>query len=632
MSSAAADELFNTNIENSEMRRMLVDFPNSRAYAIDDSKLKTRYGERYKQLIDTPEYKNLPAKLDDIPVSQRSFIPQDDPRWLDMRKQPQLTGSVSAELLGFHDMRAATILNIPKMMHVDRAVDPFNHKWEELLMRVRHGNLPRTPMDPPGNVYCAGGKAKEANGLAYMMDSIGNMQFREVGAIDVGPEQLVYFKELVNVFENNAPIVSFPPGFKLVISPDGDITVPAKVFVDEDGDVVVTDSMDMALEMKTPTYFGCVDHQVKAKKDAGLPFFPGFEFYAKGRNCKPYEKPKEYYLTQCFLEMLALKRDACLFACATYAQGMRIWRIDMNQRYLSLTLSVLIFMYKRFVMNDKQVPTDYFLSFHYEHPHRIIYEELLNMTNAICKETGSNMYMEVAGTVTAKIATDIGLLSTESFVAFPNLPEADIPAYQLVCIYGRRLLLAYNRLTWPSKWRQLAEREANLTVLSNTRFTMFAKVVFANIADTLAKSGKFKEEIMKHDLVKHETIELKERFILALYKYLFELYGEEAFGVPLELEVFVHNIVRRAIALGKRLHIPSVAVCDLFCRTWTDNVVREMKKTHQSTCPWHVSSVGFLYDMLMDESVFNRDNEAESRTAVHSWQFERLFATLAVCL
>jgi len=605
-------------------KRGIPDFPDHWGYAIKEDKLPQRYGrKRFRSLTETPEYKGLAVLLEDIPKHMRRYIPQDDPRWLELRKQAQLTGSVSAELIGFHDETAAGLLGLPGIMFRRLRVCPFNDKWNDIRVRFKYGELPRTPMDPPGNVNCAQGKVKEANALAYIMDSIPTMEFREVGAIEITEDQLACFN-LVNVFKNNERITSFPDKFKIVISPDGDITAPASAASmggEDDGHIFDSQMEDMALELKFPTFFG---------EKTSSPF-RGFEYYPKGEKmCKVYDYPKTYYLPQCFLEMLALKRKSLLFGCATYASGMKVWKIEMNETYLSLILSVMILMFEKFTVKDQPVPTDYFFQrYSMDHPTRQKYEQLLTMTKQI-SET-SPIYMVISGSNTKRITSEIGVVSTNTFLRFPNLPEEVIPTYQLLCVYGRRLLHKFEDLTWVSAYTQFDSRQRNINTLADTALTAFSFDIMKDIYTTVYNKycgpyeGDETCELRGLDVIKNRIIESMEKFLLQLYRFIFKLYGSPAFGYDQELDLTVlnKNIVDMLYEMCITYNTP--AQYSVFGSLWINEL---LAIPDIWTKEFEVSSPNVYKQVLMDASKFDIDGQGEDLENPHDWQYHRVIAVL----
>jgi hypothetical protein len=599
--------------------RGIPDFPDHFGYAVIESKLPQRYGKRMSILVDTDEYKRLPVMLKDIPIHLQRYIPQDDPRWLEMRKKARITGSVSAELLGFHDKSAANLLHLPDMMIRKPQSLPFNEKWDDIRYRFKYGELPRTPMDPPGNVNCAQGKVKEANALAYIMDSVPSMQFREMGAVEITEDQLMHFN-LINVFKNSERITSFPDKFRIVISPDGDVTAPAHaVYIDGSGYAFSSEMEDFALELKYPTFFGPKGGQ-----------FKGFDFYPKGeKGCKIYPSPKTYYLPQVFLEMLALKRHKALFGCATYASGMRIWKIDMDEEYLSLILSVLILLHEKFIMNDQPVPTDYFFERYTPDAYkRRCYERLLDMTNEI-SDTAKE-YMFISGADTKRITSEIGVVNTNTFVRFPNLYEDVVPLHQLLCIYGRRLMLYFETLKWTESYLDFEKRQCNMQFLLDTSMTSFALPIAEDIYATVRNQlcGQFPEdsEIRGLDVIYNTILEAMEKFILHVLKLIFELYGSPAFGYDkdLDLLLFDENIRARAAAISDKYFITNPYV---FSSEWIDELV---SIDDIWVNKFSVSSINVYKETLMDNAIYNTNNEDENLQEPLDWQYHRLIAVLSL--
>lgn len=610
--------------DNREEWRNIPDFPDHTGYAVREDRMQERYGkERYKLLVDTEEYKNLPEKLADIPTALRCFIPQDDKRWLDMREDPQLTGSVSAELAGLHDNTAASLLGLPKMMWHNPSNHPFNEKWDDLINRVKYGKLPRTPMDPPGNVHCAQGKVKEANALAYLMDMIPTMEFEEVGAVEITEKQLMHF-DLRNPFKGDERISKFPKGMKIVISADGRAKIPKSCKDHGNGSWGFSmEKMSVALELKYPTFF-----REKNNSD-----FAGFDFYPLGSTLKLYEHPKEYYVPQTFLEMLALMQQTAVFGCASYGKGMRVWLIHMDTKYLSALLGLYIHIFEKFVVKGLRVPTDYiFEKYTVESNTRKTYRWLIDRTLEIANK--APLYMFIPPEDTMRITQEIGTISNNTYVRFPALPEDVVPKYQLLCIYGRRLLYYFEKIHWVSAYTQFDMRQDNIKTLAETEHTIFAFDVLADIHKNLTnrytekyEDEKTAAEVLKLHVVRNKIMESLEYFLLAVYKMVFRLYGNPPFGGEHKLDAVVYhnNIVKAALELSEKYEVEVLSDERVFGTEWMNTIMEKASWTKKYDV---TSEERYKMTLVMMKPTEIENGNTENMEWPENWQYMRLLAIL----
>lgn len=520
--------------------RWFPDFPNARSYVVTQAKLEEKFKSQFFPLKCKDKFEKLDKDIFKISKSDYMFIPQDDPRWLALRGMPRITGSVLAELLGFHDKQAGSYLGIPPIMYI---TEPHNCKWSDFAEKLKYGYVPSWPMDPPGNVACAHGDHEE-NVLATLMAKIKPMQLRQVGLVIVTEKELSKFN-IVNVFKNNERITSLP--FELGISGDFDATVPDCVVEDEDGNPIYGEMIEVAGECKAPTPFGAVYPQTASArvKNPGKPeTLFGAEYYFKKGGAKPYEHPKEYYVPQTFGEMLALGRRANLFCSWSYGNGMTVWKIDMQERYLSLMLSVLIYLYEKFVAKGDKVPTDYFFHLADDDKAKKFYIELLDLTKRIALE--SPVYLHVSGTDTRRITDEIGVSDKRTFLKFPDIPEDVMPPYQVLGMYARRLYKDFKDLKWISNSRDIDGRNKQLYMLSDTELTRFSKGIIESILkDKTNYMIGPNRDIDGSDMpvMQHKALEKAELYLIQVYKTVFVCYGRPEFGKELDMGYFFGRIV-----------------------------------------------------------------------------------------
>jgi len=509
--------------QNMQVRK-ICRFPNPVAYSIDDSKFKEKFGDRYCLLCETPEYAAAQAFTDykDVPDDMRQYFPQDHPFWLQFRSAAQLTGSVTAALLGMHDAKAAKILSLPKCMYV---MGGNNEKWDDYIDRLRYPGLPSTGLDPPGNVHAAGGVFKESGALGTLLAYVPNMVAREVGAIVITPAHLQAFT-LHNLVSGER-LIDLP--FKLVVSPDADATIP-RVLSDDVEDYSKVEMIDVAGEIKAPTYF-----QMQEKSR-----FVGLEFWPKGYRCQPYDHPKEYYLPQTFLEMLALGRRACLFFSYTLGQGAVGWLIHMQEEYLSAILTVLIILHERFARHCKPVPTDYFFTLDAKNPERVLYERMLQMTNDIAGSAPE--YIRLSEKQTNAFGKEMGFVSDATNVDFPVLPHGNVFfAYQRILIYAYRLYRDWDRFTWVCKWEQINDRINNIVAAISTPLTAFVGTAIMGVIAGDVVTAKYPAATHSHRKVRARVCEVAESYVADVLHVVHMLYGAPPFGEALSPDVFVNN-------------------------------------------------------------------------------------------
>lgn len=513
-----------------EVDRTFPDLPNPRSYAIKPEGLADFFGkDRFLQLKDTPEYQQIKdvQLVEQIPLAMRRFVPPELKLWELFRYEHQMTGSGLAKAMGMHDSEAAKVLDMSRFMYV-HGTDP-NEVWEEYRLRVKFGKVPAAPLDPPGNFNAECGKMKEAGSIGTLLDEIPPIIYREVGPVVVTEDHLLRL-QLVNYLTGSTRITSLP--FRLVVNPDGDIEAPAFIrdYNDGEGTPTYGPMEKMALEMKAPIYY--------FPNDKGE--FPGLDYRPGGKSCAPYKQPKPYQMPQVFGEMLALKYDSTLFCSYTLSSGLTAWKIEMDVVYMSLMLTILIYLHDTFIAKDQSVPTNHFHSLHPSHPASVVHARLLQHTLRII---ATPPYLKVPGTRTRAFGDRMGYMSTMTFLTFPLLPETTVPGYQLVAIYGRRLLKDFKKIKWFKTWKAIAERRSNLALLANTDLTRYATRGMELAREQVLQ--KYRPEMHDLALVHNACLKAEEAFVVKMYKCISQLYGSLPFGKTLEISVFKANVVKR---------------------------------------------------------------------------------------
>jgi hypothetical protein len=129
----------------------------------------------------------------------------------------------------------------------------------------------------------------------------------------------------------------------------------------------------------------------------------------------------------------------------------------------------------------------------------------------------------------------------ECFLQFGDLPGEDvIPAYMMLTVLGHRMLKDINALQWISNPMTIKARRINLQLLSNTELTFFTGKVMEDIGQCALL--RFPEEARTLPVVEHHVMECKERYLLAVYRALFEMFGSPSFGETIDPRLFVTNL------------------------------------------------------------------------------------------
>ena len=523
--------------------RMMCEFANPASYSVIDSGFKAYFGDRYRQLCDDPGFKEAQkiATHTAVPDNMRHYFPQGHPFWLLFRSEAQVTGSAAAELLGMHDSMAGAILHIPKVMY---QYGPHNEAWDDFLERKRFPGMPSMGLDPPGNFYAAGGKFKESSALGTLLEYVPGMVYTEVGAIVITPEHLMRFN-ITNIFTGER-ITSLP--FKLVISPDFDALVPL-VVTDDDETQKDVEMVHVAGEIKTPTYF-----RVQDKSEAY-----GLHYRALGVGCVPYPRPKEYYLPQNFLEMLALGRDRCLVFSYTLINGGTAWMVDMDEEYLSMIMSLLIATYTTFVENDLPVPTNHDLLMPADSEIHQLYSAFLQRTIDICAE--SPIYMTFTHKQCDDFGVKMGYHSTDTFLTFPDYPRDVLHNFQRLQLFAFRLFRDWDRFRWVKAFGEDKQRATNILAAMDTPLTAFAANALHDVLYGTKVTGRYPEAARERPRVVSRVMDTAEGYLADVLEVIHEMYGSPPFGEPLNPAVFAANSAHAALEFAL-VDAPDGIACD----------------------------------------------------------------------
>lgn len=581
-----------------ELPRTLCSIPNPTSYAILEKALKDHLGARMQLLTEAPEYEIVKkaTRVADVPREMRRYVPQDHPLWLEFRSEAQVTGSVLAELMGFHDVDVAKALgDVPPVMHTKEGT--FNRAWDDYLDKQRFPGLPSMPLDPPGNFYASGGTHKEFGAAGTLVHHVKGMIYREVGAIEIMPRQLAAFNIVDRVSKER--ITELP--FRMVISPDMDATIPAAL----DGDGNPAGPMiDVAGEIKAPTFFG--------QKDSSR--FRGLEYYAKGRGCQPYKEWKTYYALQPCVEALALMRHKALMFAYTLSQGATAWIIDVDDSYLSLIFTALLYIFRTYVADGKRVPTNVFSHLPRDDPYRRAHDELVERSRALCRTAA--VYLRITPEQTKKFGDAMGYMSTKTFYDFPELPEGVIPPHQLVCIFMHRLVRNERAYTWTTAWAQIDVRRRNLAAAARTAMTAFVGAA-AEVVEQ-KQLHAYEPAAREHVRVQSRATEAAEKLVVRVLRLIHELYGEPPFGQHLDLSLFYMNLIYRASGGTDDLPPHDFAIADhlgVFGDDWFNAIVA----AHTRSVPWTDAAVTFLEN--------TREPDSAGPT---TWHAQRVVCGLAI--
>lgn len=441
--------------------------------------------------------KEMVVSVEQVTLAMQRYYPQDHPFWLLFREQFRLTGSISFFLMLGAGPIAAKIFKLPKQM-IDQG--QYEEKWIDQRMRLQHGRVPRTPMDPGGLCNCECGKTHEAAVLgAFLMRYQGDphLKFEEVGAIHITAE-MVNRRGLYNIFDDNRPFRTLPV---IMDSADGKITMTC---------IRSKKRCVRSYEAKSRTEF----------MPWWTPVFDGADFQHMNDPAKPekkqqpFEKMKNYYATQaCVFHPLALETDEMLFVSHATETGVRVFLFEFNVRYASIVISFLNLIYERFASRGLDVPTDW--AYHQDDPHiRAVYDEFVRLTNEMCDNTPP--YDVISGEVTLAVAREMKDPDhdTESvFLYYPNVPKWPAPM-TLLC-YHARALFPESNLYWVGKYHALDARRANIDgICGYSTLLKFAGAV----AHALMENHEYQErgaDIMDLFVTQHELVQRAEAFVVS---------------------------------------------------------------------------------------------------------------------
>lgn len=630
----------------SEPRNVPVRFPNTKSYAVDPARLKEVFGNRYVMLDESAQTQEVLTMTDftDVPKNMQRYLPQGHPFFQQFRQQRRFTGSTAGEYLGFHDMKAATILDLPEMMRVSA---PENRLFDELRMYTKYGMIPRATLDQPGPCWAMNGTDHEENVNATLLGMIPSMIMYEVGTIVITNEQLEFFG-VYDVFDpDKKPLRDLE--IEIAISPDYSCYAPETIVEGEDGKKLYGEMIMMAGENKVPTVFMPQPHDKTEFPNADF-------FFVAGRN--PWEKPKEYYVPQFMLEMFALMCRSNIVTAWTCSKGARSWKINMDVEYLSMIITIFNYLYVEFVKKDLPVPTNYFMDLPADDHRHKIYMLMLQKTKDICKN--AEVYMFTPKEDTLRITSEVGVISKQTYVEFPVLPDF-LPDYHRLLIYGRRLFDNFTKIKWPLNWTSIHDRMSNVSLLSNTQLTSFSMVAVVDIMKT--HCAKYHADIVEKPVVKQAGVEKTETYMVALYKLIFDLYGSPIFSDSLDEKGFYRNIIVCAYVAYEHSsqHMNRLMTLDeiekgrtamfdtvmenfsfdnhheVFTQHWIDLVIAHCRQLVASVFDadapdacFKASKLAVHIDILADNSNFhhNMSDVTESRDRPNVWQYQRLLAVL----
>lgn len=463
-------------------------FANTSILAANEEIVKEKYNDRRDEL-DVPE--NLPLNASDVPVEMYKVIPQSHPFWLAFRDDPRITGSVMAEYLLFMMKMTAPKLKIPKSMFQD---EENSRIWTKLRLRIKHGSLPRDWFGQPGCTFASWGKKHELNCEVAVLDALPGWKCKESGLIIV-TDDMIAKRGVYDVLNDNKPLGHFP--IQLGDSPDGLLYGPDE----HTGKIIYR-----AAEFKTGTQF----LPLNGKK------YPMCQFFMRPMDkMAPYDAIKSYYLPQCFMHMLALEVDECLFCSWTYNGGMNIWNIKFDLEYMSLILSMVKHLYETFILKDKDVPNNYFYNVRSARVAKA-YNKLVEMTYA--KITETKPYKKVPGDMTRVGCDNVvrpGPISTYLF--YPDIAP-EFPPFMKLNLYALAFEL-YEKVDWVSQYEHMDTRRSNIKKILKSHFFMFSETIVKAIADA-PEFGPEKREI---DLVQNHIIERQEIYLLFIFEATFNL-------------------------------------------------------------------------------------------------------------
>lgn len=630
----------------SEPRNRSVRFPNTKSYAVDPVQLKEKYGDRYVLLAECPETQEVLKIKDfvDVPKNMQRYLPQGHPFFQLWRQIRRFTGSTADEYLGFRDSQVGTLLDIPVQM---RVTAPENELVNEMRMYKKYGMIPRATLDQPGPCFAMNGTDHEENVNATLLGMIPSMIMHEVGTVVITNEHLDFFG-VYDAFDPDKKRLR-DLDIEIAISPDYECMAPESIAKGEGGKMLYGELTRMAGENKVQTPF---IPQPTEKTE-----FPGADFFFVP-NRKLWEKPKTYYVPQTTLEMLALMCTSNILTVWTF-KGARSWKINMDVEYLSMIITIFNYIHVEFVMKDRPFPTNYFMNLpSTDHRHKV-YTRMLQKTLDICSQ--AELYLDIPGDDTSRITLEVGVLSKDTYVEFPVLPDF-LPDYHRLLIYGRRVFDNFTKIKWPLDWTSIPERMYNVQLLSTTQLTAFSMAMVVDIMET--HNSKYHADIIEKPVVKQAGVEKTEVYMVAVYKLVCDLYGSPVFADKLNEVGFYRNIVVRAYAayefsassmdnhpLTMKEYTAGEAAMaeramdnfsidahhEVFTQHWINlvvadcrNLVSIMFEIDAPDAFFKASKITRHIDIVADNTNFyyNMTDVTESRDRPNLWQYQRLIAVL----
>jgi len=482
-------DLMDVDVEKSDLDALLgITFPNTSWRAADLDLMKGAFGDRMRGMEMPPDLEDMDPMQ--IPPERYKEIPQTHPTWLAVRKKPRVTGSTVAKYAGLHDESAAKYLGLPKTMHVKTR---FNEDWDLFALRETHGYLPNKSFDQPGAVFAKWGKWHEDNCLAGFLAQNPGMVHQECG-LTIITDAMLRGRGVYDVFNDKKPIGPFP--VQLGDSPDG-----LAFGVDNE----TGQQVRRGCEFKTGTPF----------IPKGNATYPLAEYFMRPvDSVKPYPKIKPYYVQQCFFHMLALETDECYFVSWTYGGGMKTWLIHFSLEYVSLLLSIIKYLYTRFVVRGERVPTDLYTTT-VDTSFRDAYKRLLVMTDLIVKTT--EPCAELPGEHTRDITNKLTLCRKSAYQKFPHIPD-EYPLFMKYFFYARVLCSGHPVLTWVEKYERIETRLENLMELRNTQGFEFLTPVLVDITQGNGYTG----EQLRIDVVRDELVTRCEAHVFDVLRYIYQ--------------------------------------------------------------------------------------------------------------
>jgi len=426
-------------------------FANCAYLATTTAIIAMMYPMRYVPLVSPVDG---PSDLSLVPPEDYGKYEQHSPLWYYIRGMPAATGSAIAALLGFHDQKVAIRLRLPATMH--RGPGP-NPNWVEYNGKLQHGFVPPPPFGVPASVFASWGTYHEPNAeLGLLAFLPPEARLHECGTEQITPTNMQW-GGVVDVFTGE-PMHSHP--MTLRDSPDGLVTI-------RDPDTGA--ERRIAVELKCGTMvFPC--------KGAEMEMYE----YTLGNtsNSYPYPMIKPYYLTQVFMHMLALKASSAYFLSLA-PSGCKIWEVAYSQRYVSLMLSLLKYLYENYTAKGIDVPTgvaelcpdERFRKFH---------AELVDMTEHIVRSTSPLISFDRPYTLAlTHYAAD--RRHTDQTVEFPSIPLS-IPPFMRLVLFANTLGF-HEGVRATHDYEDLVWREANIACLTENPDYAFTRPVLRCIAE-----------------------------------------------------------------------------------------------------------------------------------------------------